>query len=327
MKKQGRNSRRIFDLRDKVIEVRELKKYFTSGLFRKSVAKAVDGVSFEIRKGETLGLVGESGCGKSTVGRCTVRLVEPTCGEIILNGTNISRINGDIRMLRKKMQIIFQDADGALNPRMRVSDLLIEPLKVHGLVNGQRTAQVAELMEMVNLPHDLTERYPHELSGGQRQRIGIARAISLNPEFIVADEAAASLDLLVQAQMLNLLKKLQSERGISCLFISHNLSIIRLIADRVAVMYLGRFVEIGKTKDIFSNAVHPYTQALLSAAPRIDTLAQPQKKMLIGEIPSPLQPPIGCRFHPRCSRSHNRCSQTTPEKRLIGEGHWTWCHY
>lgn len=327
MRKQCRTARRIFDLRDKVIEVRDLKKYFASGLFRKSAAKAVDGVSFEITKGETFGLVGESGCGKSTVGRCIVRLIEPTCGQILLNGTNISRINGNIRALRKKMQIILQDADGALNPRMRVSDLLIEPLMVHGLVNGQRTDKVAELMEMVNLPADLTERYPHELSGGQRQRIGIARAISLNPEFIVADEAAASLDLMVQAQMLNLLKRLQSEREISCLFISHNLSIIRLIADRVAVMYLGRFVEIGETKDIFNNAVHPYTQALLSAAPSIEPLAQPQKKMLWGEIPSPLRPPKGCRFHPRCSRSKNLCSQVTPEKRLIGGGHWVWCHY
>lgn len=291
------------------------------------VVRASDGVTLEIKQGEVLCLVGESGCGKSTVGRCTVRLIEPTCGEIFLNGTNISNINGDIRTLRKNMQIIFQDADGALNPRMKVFDLLIEPLKVHGLVNGQRTDKVAELMEMVNLPHDLMERYPHELSGGQRQRIGIARALSLNPEFIVADEAAASLDLMVQAQMLNLLKRLQSERGISCLFISHNLRIIRLIADRVAVMYLGRFVEIGETKDIFNNAVHPYTQALLSSAPSIDPLAQPQKNMLGGEIPSPLQPPAGCRFHPRCSRSKNLCSQISPGKRHIGGDHWAWCHY
>jgi oligopeptide/dipeptide ABC transporter ATP-binding protein len=324
---QCRTTRRIFDHREKVIEVRGLKKYFTNGLFRKSVTKAVDGVSFEIGKGETFGLVGESGCGKSTVGRCTVRLIKPTCGEIFLNGTNISSINGGIRTLRKNMQIIFQDADGALNPRMKVYDLLIEPLKVHRLVNEQRTDKVAELMEMVNLSHDLTERYPHELSGGQRQRIGIARAVSVNPEFIVADEAAASLDLLVQAQMLNLLKRLQSERGISCLFISHNLSIIRLIADTVAVMYLGRFVEIGKTKDIFNNAVHPYTQALLSAVPSVDPLARPQKNMLKGEIPSPLRLPSGCRFHTRCSRSKDLCSQIAPEKRRISGSHWAWCHY
>lgn len=324
---ENRTARGIFQLRDKVVEVRGLKKYFASGLFRKSIAKAVDGVSFEIGKGETFGLVGESGCGKSTVGRCTVRLIEPTRGEIFLHGTNISSIKGDIKTLRKNMQITFQDADGALNPRMKVSDLLIEPLKVHGLVNGQRTDKVVELMEMVNLSHDLTERYPHELSGGQRQRIGIARAISLNPKFIVADEAAASLDLLVQKQMLNLLKRLQSERGISYLFISHNLSIIRLIADRVAVMYLGRFVEIGKTKDIFSNPVHPYTQALLSAVPNIDPLVRPKiNNALTGEIPSPLQPPTGCRFHPRCSRSKNLCSQITPEKRHIGGDHWAWCH-
>lgn len=310
-----------------MIEVRGLKKYYTSGLFRKSITKAVDGVSFEIGKGETVGLVGESGCGKSTVGRCTVRLIEPTYGKIFFNGTNIWRLNGDNRMLRKKMQIIFQDADGALNPRMRVSDLLIEPLKVHGLVDGQRNDKVAQLMEMVNLPPDLMERYPHALSGGQRQRIGIARAISLNPEFIVADEAASSLDRLVQAQMLNLLKRLQYERGIGCLFISHNLSIIRLIADRVAVMYLGRFVEIGKTKDIFNNAVHPYTQALLSATPSIDPLAQPKKNMLSGDIPSPFQPPAGCRFHPRCPRSKKLCTQIAPEKRLIDKGHWTWCNY
>lgn len=310
-----------------MIEVRDLKKYFVSGLFRKSVTKAVDGVSFEIGKGETFGLVGESGCGKSTVGRCVVRLIEPTRGDILFNGINISRVNGDIRALRKKMQIIFQDADGALNPRMRVSDLLLEPLKVHGMDKGRQTDKVAELMQMVNLSRDLMARYPHELSGGQRQRIGIARAISLNPEFIVADEAAASLDLLVQAQILNLLKRLQSEHGTCCLFISHNLSIIRLIADRVAVMYLGRLVEIGETKDIFNTPAHPYTQTLLAAAPRIDSPAQPPKTIVPGEIPSPLQPPSGCRFHPRCLQSKKLCPQLAPEKRHVGKGHWVWCHY
>lgn len=311
--------------RDKVIQVKELKKYFTSGLFRKTLVRAVDGVSFEIGKGETLGLVGESGSGKSTVGRCILQLIQPTSGEIFFNGANLSKVNNGMSALRKNMQIIFQDTAGALNPRMKLYDLLLEPLTVHGLVNGNGTDRVAELMERVNLPLNLMERYPHELSGGQRQRIGIARAISLNPEFIVADEAAASLDLLIQAQMLNLLKNIQSAQGISYLFISHNLNIIRRIADRVAVMYLGRFVEVGKTEEIFNNPVHPYTQALLSAVLSIDPLA-PQKNRLRGEIPNPLQSPAGCRFHPRCPQAESICSQVLPPPKKINDDHWAWCH-
>jgi oligopeptide/dipeptide ABC transporter ATP-binding protein len=313
--------------KENLIKVKNLKKHFSSGLFHKTCVKAVDGVSFCIPRGKTLGMVGESGSGKSTVGRCILRLIKPTCGEVYFQGRDILTTKGDNRSLRKQMQIIFQDADGSMNPRIKVIDQLLEPLRVHKQLNGQTKETAAELMKLVNLSADLMDRYPHELSGGQRQRIGIARAISINPKFIVADEAAASLDLLVQAQMMELLKRLQSERGISYLYISHNLPIIQRMADTVAVMYLGRFVETGKTKDIFNSPAHPYTQALLSAAPSINPLAQPKKIILKGEIPSPLQPPCGCSFHPRCPQARTLCSQIIPEKKQIGRNHWAWCHF
>ncbi|MBT9148991.1 MAG: ABC transporter ATP-binding protein [Dehalococcoidia bacterium] len=308
-----------------LIEVKNLRKYFTSGLFRKSCVKAVDGVSFEVEEGETFALVGESGCGKSTVGRCILRLIEPTAGEVYFRGINISGSNGNLRGLRKKMQMIFQDADGTLNPRMRVFDLITEPSRVHRLVNGREKA--AELMEMVNLTPDLLGRYPHELSGGQRHRIGIARAMSLNPEFIVADELAASLDLSVQAQMLDLMKRLQAEFAIGYLFISHNLNVVKLMADRVAVMYLGKFVEVGDTRRIFSASAHPYTQALLSTVLNPNPSARRKRIVLEGEIPSPLNPPSGCRFHPRCPEAKAICSEIEADLREIEDRHLVSCHF
>jgi len=312
---------------ERLIEVMDLRKYFSSGIFRKVYVKAVDGVSFEIGKGKTFGLVGESGCGKTTVGRCLLRLIEPTSGEIRFKGEDILRFNGErLRVLRRKMQIIFQDADGSLNPRMRVFDLLVEPLRVHGLLNGRGTEEVLRLLKLVNLTPDLLIRFPHELSGGQRQRIGIARAMALSPEFIVADEPAASLDLSVQAQILELMKRLQEEFGISCLLISHNLRMVKLMADRVAVMYLGRFVEVGDRERIFNGYVHPYTQALLSAALSADPVAKRKRVVLRGEIPSPLDPPSGCRFHPRCPEAKAICSEVEPELREIETGHLVACH-
>jgi len=314
-------------MQGKLVEVKNLKKHFTSGLFRKSYVKAVDGVSFEIGEGETFALVGESGCGKSTVGRCILRLIEPTSGEVYFNSENILGSNGNLRELRRKMQIIFQDGDGSLNPRMRVFDLLTEPLRVHRLINGQSREKAAGLMKLVNLTPDLLGRYPHELSGGQRQRIGIARAMSLNPEFVVADEPAASLDLSVQAQMLELMKRLQAEFGISYLFISHNLNVVKLMADRVAVMYLGKLVEVGDAEKIFNGSAHPYTQALLSAVPTTDPSARRKRIVLKGEIPTPLNPPSGCRFHPRCPEAMGICSEIEPRLQEIGTGHSVACHF
>lgn len=321
-----RSSHDSVNRQDKTIIVKNLRKHFKSGLFVKTIIKAVDGVSFEIGKKETFGIVGESGCGKSTVGRCLVKLIEPTGGDLFFNGVNIAKRNRDIRKLRKKMQIIFQDADGALNPRMTVSDLLLEPLRVHGLASGRQAENVLKLMDMVNLTPDLLERYPHELSGGQRQRIGIARAVSLNPDFIVADEVAASLDLLVQAQMVNLIKRLQSERGISCLYISHNLKLVRALTHNVAVMYLGQFVEMGQTNAVFDNALHPYTQLMLASVPGFDPLAWQKRGLLKGEMPSPFNPPSGCGFHPRCPQARGICSHVEPELRRIDEDHWVKCH-
>ncbi len=311
-------------MEEKLIEVKDLKKYFASGIVRKSVVKAVDGISFGIARGETLALVGESGCGKSTVGRCVLRLIEPTSGHIYYKGNDILGLKGMPGELRKSMQIIFQDADGSMNPRMRVYDLLLEPLKVHGLANGRNMEKVLELMEMVNLTPDLLSRYPHELSGGQRQRIGIARAMALSPRFIVADEPAASLDLSVQAQMLELMKKFQAEYGIGYLYISHNLRIVRIMADKVAVMYLGKLVETGTKGDIFERAKHPYTQALLSAIPVIDPKARKKRILLEGDIPSPMNPPAGCRFHTRCPYRERKCALEEPA--LAGDGHKVACH-
>lgn len=309
---------------DKLIEVIDLKKHFGSGIFKKSRTKAVDGVSFEICSKETFALMGESGCGKSTVGRCILNLVRPTEGHVFFKGTDIAGMNEMPRDLRKKIQVIFQDADGTLNPRMRVFDLLIEPFRVHQMDNGQGKEKVAELIEMVNITPDLLGRYPHELSGGQRQRIGIARAMALSPEFIVADEPAASLDLSVQAQMLDLMKKFQAEQGIGYLFISHNLKVVKLMSDRVAVMYLGKLVEVGRTIDVFNSAKHPYTQALLSSVSVLDARYGRKRILLEGDMPSPMNPPAGCRFNTRCPYREKRCMIEEPA--LIGDNHIVACH-
>ena len=307
-----------------LIEVEGLKKYYSSGVFQKSVVRAVDGISFKIGAGETFALVGESGCGKTTVGRCVLRLTEPTGGRVFFDGEDILGRKALDRDMRKRMQIIFQDADGSLNPRMRVYDLILEPFRVHGLVKGDGYGQVCELMETVNLTPDLLSRYPHELSGGQRQRIGIARAVALSPRFIVADEPAASLDLSVQAQMLELMKKLQKDGGISYLYISHNLRIVRIMADRIGVMYLGKLVETGTKEDIFSRAAHPYTRALLSAIPSVDPAARKKRILLEGDLPGPIDMPSGCRFHPRCPYREEKCKAEEPT--LKGNGHQVACH-
>ncbi|MFZ1986041.1 MAG: ABC transporter ATP-binding protein [Desulfatitalea sp.] len=309
-----------------MIEVKNLKKHFYGGLFRKRCVKAVDGVSFRIASGESLGLVGESGSGKTTVGRCMLRLIEPTAGEIHFRGKNILAMNGDLRFMRQYMQIIFQDANGSLNPRMKAIDLVVEPFRIHKRLNGQARETAAELMNSVGLSADLLERFPHELSGGQRQRIGVARAISINPALVVADEAAASLDPIAQLQMMDLFKKLEAERGISFLYISHNLNMIRRLANRMAVMYRGRFVEFGETADVCTNAAHPYTQALLSAVPSLDPSAMPQPMSKPGELLRISQSASGCYFHPRCPHAQSVCAHEAPAKRVVNEGHWVWCH-
>ena len=309
-----------------LLRVRDLRVHFSRGFFRKQTVRAVDGVSFKIARGETFGLVGESGCGKSTLARCLLRLIEPTGGGIFFNGVDVLSYRGSLKGLRRKVQIIFQDADGALNPRIRAFDLVLEPLKVHGMIKGQGREQASELFRMVNLPPDVAGRRPHELSGGQRQRIGIARAVSLAPELIVADEAAASLDILTQARIVKLLKRLQSEMGMSYLFISHNLNLVRRIADRMAVMYLGKFVETGRTPDLFTEPAHPYTRALLSSVPNAFSPAENTPVPLKGEMPSPLCAPSGCGFVTRCPEARAVCSVLAPSLRRINNNHMVACH-
>jgi oligopeptide transport system ATP-binding protein len=305
-----------------MICVENLTKRFTGGLFRKHSLTAVEDVSFEIARGETLGLCGESGCGKSTLGRLIVRLLEPTSGRILFKGKDLAAVNGHGREFRRRMQIIFQDSDGALDPRMKIRDLLLEPLKVHGLKSGRSRETITQLMDLVKLTPELIDRYPHELSGGQRQRISIARAVCLNPEFLVADEPTASLDLLVQTQMLKLLRKIQVERGIGCLFISHNLNSVRRMADRVAVMYLGQLVEIGRTRDIFDQSAHPYTKALLASAPHAP---QGRRMLLQGDLFNLPRPDEGCRFHPRCPQARAVCAKTAPPLENYQPGHQVRC--
>lgn len=307
-----------------LIQVRGLTKHFTSGVFRTTRVRALDGVSFDIARGETLGVMGESGCGKSTLARVLTRLVEPTAGEVRLGGENFLDAHGErLRQQRQRIQMVFQDAEGSLDPRMRVRQLLVEPLRVHGLLDGAERATQKNLLELVNLTPDLLDRFPHELSGGQRQRIGMARALSLDPDIIVADEPAASLDLSVQAQLLELLQRTQQDRGISYLLITHNLRVLRLLAHRVAVMYLGRFVEMGPTAQVFSRPAHPYTQALVSSVhARQDGM--PRSPTIEGEPPSPINPPAGCHFHPRCPHANDRCRRVSPT--LHGKDRLVACH-
>jgi oligopeptide/dipeptide ABC transporter ATP-binding protein len=315
-----------------VLEVQDLKTYFPvrKGLLRRTVGQvhAVDGVSFSIGAGETLGLVGESGCGKTTVGRSVLRLIEPTAGVIRLGGRDITRLGrAELRPFRREMQIIFQDPFSSLNPRMRAGDIVGEPLKVHGTVPArERRERVAALFARVGLSEAQMDNYPHQFSGGQRQRIGVARALALNPKLIVGDEPVSALDVSIQAQVINLLTDLQRELGLAYLFISHNLAVVEHISHRIAVMYLGRIVEHTDRETLFRKPLHPYTEALLAAVPVPDPAARRAKRVLQGDVPSPLHPPAGCHFHTRCPYAEARCRSETPRLREIEPGHHVACH-
>ncbi len=315
-----------------LLEVRDLVKYFPvrKGVLARAAGyvRAVDGVSFSVPRGKTLSLVGESGSGKTTAGRVILRLLEPTSGQIFFDGRDISGVRGRaLRALRKQMQIIFQDPYGSLNPRMTVYSMLSEALSIHRIApRAEQRARAEELLRLVGLPPDSADRYPNEFSGGQRQRIGIARALAVEPALIVADEPVSALDVSIQAQILNLMEDLQEKLGLTYLFIGHNLSVVRHISDYVAVMYLGRIVERGAVDDIFERPVHPYTKALLSAAPEPDTKRKRERIILEGDTPSPINPPSGCPFHTRCPEAQPSCSQTPQHLVEITPGHWAACH-
>jgi oligopeptide transport system ATP-binding protein len=317
---------------EKLIEVKHLKKYFplSGGVFRKVLGyvRAVDDVSFDIYKGETLGLVGESGCGKTTTGRTLLRLIKATSGEIFFEGEDINKMShGDLTRLRRNMSIVFQDPMASLDPRITIKNAVGEPLLVNGIARGGRLRNmVLELLETVGLNEDHLNRFPHEFSGGQRQRICIARALALKPKFVVMDEPTSSTDVSVQAQTLNLMKDLQEKFDLTYLFISHNLSVVKHMSDRVAVMYLGKIVEL-TPGDIFEDALHPYSAALVSAVPVPDPALRGRAHILAGEVPSPINPPTGCRFHPRCRFATEKCSTELPELRDMGDGHLVACHY
>jgi oligopeptide transport system ATP-binding protein len=314
-----------------LLDIRDLKKYYpvTSGLFSQHIGdvKAVDGVSFRIKAGEILGLVGESGCGKSTLGRAILRLEKPTSGKILYKGTDIAQLrNRDLRDLRKDIQIIFQDPEGSLDPRMAVGDSIGEALIIHDIVTeNERIAKIAELMEQVGLEAEQADLYPHEFSGGQKQRIGIARALAINPRLIVADEPVSALDVSIQAQILNLMMDIQQKFKLTYIFIAHDLSVIKYMSHRVAVMYLGKIVELADKKEFFQNPLHPYTEALLSAVPSLQSKRK-ERILLHGDVPSPLAPPSGCRFHTRCHKVLPICSTVEPELTEISSGHWVSCH-
>ena len=315
-----------------LIEVNDLKKHFPirKGILRRpaGAVRAVDGVSFAIEEGETLGLVGESGCGKTTVGRTVLRLIEPTSGEIRVRGQEISGLSKtEMRPLRRQMQIVFQDPFSSLNPRIRAGDIVGEPLKVHGVGDkAERAERVAKLFQRVGLRPQQMTNYPHQFSGGQRQRVSIARALALDPGFIVADEPVSALDVSIQAQVINLLMDLQQELGLSYLFVSHNLAVVEHISHRVAVMYLGRIVEYADKLSLFANPQHPYTEALLAAVPLPDPALTRTRQRVTGDVPSPINPPSGCHFHPRCPIAVDRCKVERPELREVAPGHQAACH-
>ncbi len=320
---------------DILVEVRNLQMYFpvTAGIiFQRAVAqiKAVDDVSFYVRKGETLGLVGESGCGKTTTGRCILQLYKPTGGQVLFGGQELTSMSTrQMRVMRRQMQVIFQDPYSSLNPRMTAGNIIGEPLIVHGLVNSKEEyrERVSELLQNVGLNPYMADRFPHEFSGGQRQRIGVARALSVDPSFIVCDEPVSALDVSIQAQIVNLLEDLQEQFDLTYLFIAHDLSVVRHISNRVAVMYLGHIVEIADRNEIYQSPMHPYTRALLSAVPIPDPVidAQRERILLSGEVPSPLNPPSGCVFHPRCPVAIDSCSSVVPELREVDTEHWAAC--
>ena len=320
---------------DILVDVRGLKMYFpvNEGVIISRVVaevKAVDGVSFFIKRGETLGLVGESGCGKTTTGRCILQLESATAGEILYNGKDLTKLTQkEMSPIREKIQVIFQDPFSSLNPRMKIGDILTEPMAVHNIITDKegRDNRVRELLSLCGLNPKFADRYPHEMSGGQRQRVGIARALALNPEFIICDEAVSALDVSIQAQVINLLEDLRDEFGLTYLFISHDLSVIRHLCQRVAVMYLGHIVELAECDELYDDPIHPYTRALLAAVPIPDPSVEAKRahEVVKGEVPSPINPPSGCVFHPRCPIAVDGCSKAIPEFREIKPGHWVAC--
>jgi oligopeptide transport system ATP-binding protein len=314
--------------REVILEVTNLKKHFHLG--KGQVVQAVDGVTFQVYRGETLGLVGESGCGKSTVGRTLIGLYRPTGGTVKFKGKDISKLRGaELKKFNREMQMIFQDPYASLNPRMNVLDIIAEGIDIHGLATGEkRRRRVIELLETVGLNEEHADRFPHEFSGGQRQRIGIARALAVEPDFIIADEPISALDVSIQAQVVNLMKKLQNERGLTYLFIAHDLSMVKYISDRVGVMYLGNLVELADSDELYDNPLHPYTEALLSAVPIPDpeTARTRERIILQGDVPSPINPPSGCRFRTRCPKAMDICAKVVPTWEEIRPNHWVACH-